>query len=302
MALKGRDLILAGLAAFVGWGYATHWLPSLRVAGHAFVAGVVVAVVALLATIALTSRGSAYGQIRRSRRPKGVAFFRRDVWQRELRALDRRRRYDKEPLYDESPKVSRALDDLLELITRDFVRSWYSGISRDPVFPNEVDRAVRCALLNIRDRLFEVDLVEVLTIRLVPILTAHFRDFYDAERSVRGRKLNRAVTESEELDLAIASKYRDGKLHPAASLAYSNTKTEQQEYLRKIVTRILPRVLPGKLLASRPVATVIREIVSCAVLSPVMQILSDPDTWNQVMENYVRTRFRYSCESHTYMP
>ena len=286
MALKARDLILAGLVAFVAWGYATHWVPALRVAGHAFVAGAVLAVAAVLALIVLTSRGSAYGEIR-SRRPKGVIFLGRQVWRKELRALDRRRRYDREPLYDESPRVSGALDDLLKLITRDFVQSWYLNISRDPVFPNEVDRAIRCALLNIRDRVFEVDFVEVLTSRLVPILTAHFRDFYDAERSVRGRKLNRSVTESEELDLAIASKYRDGKLHPAASLAYSDTKTERQEYLRKIVSRLLPQVLPGKLLASRPVATIIREIVTCAVLFPVMQILSDPDTWNQVMENYV---------------
>lgn len=210
-------------------------------------------------------------------------------WKREVAALRARQKHEKAALYPESAKVSAALDQVLSYMMRDFVDSWYSGISKNPAFPNEVDRAIRLALLSIKDQLTKLDLAETLTTRLVPILTAHFRDFYDAERSVRGKKLNRSVTESEELDLAIASKYREGKLHPAATLSFSDIKTAQQDYLRKTVLKILPKVLPENLLESRAVATIIREIVACAVLFPVMQMMSDPDTWNQLMENYGRT-------------
>jgi sorting nexin-25 len=185
--------------------------------------------------------------------------------------------------------VSAALDDVLEYIIRDFIRVWYSNISTNPVFPDEVDKAIRGALLRVRDRLRELDLAEVLTTRLVPILTAHFRDFSDAERAVRGRKLNRSVTETEELDLAIASKYREGKLHPAATLFFSDTKTTQQDYLRQTMSKVLPKVVPESLLASRAVSILVREITACAVMFPVMQMLADPDTWNQLMENYGRT-------------
>jgi len=294
MALDRRDVILAGLASFVAWGFATHWLPGLRFAGHGLVAGVLLTLLALLALILLSTHGPAYRKLSRtSSRPDGVAFIACEKWPEELAGLRRRQVYKKVQLYDESPRISRAIDDLLELISRDFIRSWYSKISPNPVFSNEVDRTIRLALTDLRDRLFQIDLAEALTSRFVPILTAHFRDFYDAERSVRGRKLNRAVTESEELDIAIASKYRDGKLHPAASLSYSDTKTEQQEYLRRKLSTILPEVLPEKFLASRPVATIIREIVACAILFPVMQMLSDPDTWNQIMENYVCYPSRY---------
>lgn len=206
-----------------------------------------------------------------------------------MAALRSRQTYAKPALYPESPKVSAALDQVLGFIIRDFVDVWYTSISRNPVFSDEVDKTLRDALFNVRDRLVSLDLAEILTTRLVPILTAHFRDFYEAEKAVRGRKLNRSVTESEELDLAIASKYRDGKLHPAATLSISDTKMAQQDYLRKVVFKILPKVLPEKLLASRAVATIIREIVACAVLSPVMLMLSEPDTWNQIMENYGRS-------------
>lgn len=287
MALKGRDVILAGIASFIAWSYATNWFPAIRWAGHAFVAGFVTSLLLLAATL-LLSRGADYQSPRKSPRPNGPKFLGREAWRSEVTTLRKRQAYKKQPLYASSPNISRALDDVLDLVTRDFIWSWYSKISDNPVFRNEVDKAIRCALENVRDRLSEVDLPEVFTTRLVPILTAHFRDFNEAERAVRGRKLNRSVTESEELDLAIASKYREGKLHPAASLSYSDLKLTQQDYLRQMTTKVLPNVLPENVLNSRAVSTLIREIVACAVLSPILQILSDPDTWNQLMENFGR--------------
>jgi len=289
MALRGRDIVLAGVASFIAWGYAVNWFPTLRWAGYAFASGFLFALAAIAVLTLFNSRGAAYRQARRSPRPCGAAFLAPGAWKREIAALRGRETYEKTALYPQAPKVSAALDQVLAYVIRDFVDAWYSGISKNPVFSNEVDKALRHALLNIRDRLTSLDLAETLTTRLVPILTAHFRDFSDAERSVRGKKLNRSVTESEELDLAIASKYRDGKLHPAATLSFSDIKTAQQDYLRKKVFKILPKVLPENLLASRAVATIIREIVACAVLFPVMQMMSDPDTWNQLMENYGRT-------------
>lgn len=290
MALTGRDVILAGIASFVAWGYATNWFPAIRWAGHAFVAGFVACLVVLLAATLLLSRGLNAPPIPPTTpRPHGPKFLGRHAWAAEVAALRDRQTYRRQPLYAASPKISHALDHFLNLITRDFVWSWYSKISENPVFRNEVDKAIRCALANVRDRLFEVDLPEVLTTRLVPILTAHFRDFNEAERAVRGRKLNRSVTESEELDLAIASKYKDGKLHPAASLSYSDLKLTHQDYLRQTTAKILPHVLPNNILNSRAVQALIREVVACAVLSPVLQLLSDPDTWNQIMENAGRS-------------
>ncbi|KAK1463800.1 hypothetical protein CCUS01_08214 [Colletotrichum cuscutae] len=289
MALQGRELILAAVTCFIAWGYAVSWVPVLRWVGYALVGGVILTVVAFLALVLVTSRGFGHGLRHRSPRPNGPAFLAPKAWARQVSSLQTRQAYTKVALDPNSKRISKALDDLLELIIRDFVSSWYSNISKNPVFSNEVDKAVRDALINIRERLLELDLVDIVTTRIVPMLNAHFRDFYEAERAVRGKKLNRSVTESEELDLAIASKYKDGKLHPAASLSFPDTKLVQQDYLRKMVSGILPKVLPPNMLASRAVSSIIREIVACAVLFPVMQILAEPDTWNQVMENYGRS-------------
>ena len=43
-----------------------------------------------------------------------------------------------------------------------------------------------------------------------------------------------------------------------------------------------------RLLAEYPAVNVlIKELVACAVLSPVMSMVCDPDMWNQLMEGYV---------------
>ncbi|KAF4629060.1 hypothetical protein G7Y89_g9089 [Cudoniella acicularis] len=263
-----RNVILACIAAFIAWGYAVNWVPALRWAGYA---------------------GSQYEERNTLCRPNGPKFLAATSWDKEVAALRRRQAYHWKPLYPESFLISNALDELLEFILRDFVNSWYSNISKNPVFVNEVDKTIRLALASLRDILLELDITEIVTTRFVPILTTHFKDFYEAERAIRGKNLNRHVTESEELDLAIAAKYNEGKLHPAASLAYSDIKLVQQDYLRKLTMDLLPRLLPERILASRAVSVLVQELVSCAVLAPVMQMLADPDTWNQVMEGYGRS-------------
>ena len=287
MALKPRDVATAAFLGFVAWGYVTTWAPVLRYIGYAFVAGLSIALLAISAIVLSSSRKKQDGEQVFSRSSANVAFVASQAWKEETEWLSRRALYKKTPLYPPSFVISDSLDGLLDWMLRDFVTVWYKSITASPNFVNEVDRAIRIALINVRDRILGVDIVEIAVSRIVPIITRHLKDFYDAERAIRGKHLNRNVTESEDLDLAIAGKYRDGKLHPAASLAYSDTKLVQQEYLRRIVLRLLPEVLPESMIKSRAVSVLIKEIVSCAVLAPLMQILSNPDTWNQLMEAYV---------------
>ena len=289
MALRARDLFLAAFIAFVAWGYLISWAPILRFLGYAFTAGVSLTLLAIGALILLSSRNNIDAAQSTEIRPRIAAFVAPQAWKTETEWLSNKSIYRRTPLYPESFLTSDSLDDLLDLVLRSYVTSWYRKISTSANFVNEIERAIRIALINIRDRIFGVDIVEAAVSRIVPLITAHLKDFYEAERVVRGKNLNRNVTESQELDLAIAGKYGDGKLHPAASLAYSDLKAVQQEYLRRIMVRLLPEVLPESMIKSRAVTVLIKEIVSCAILEPLMQTLSDPDTWNQFMEAYGRT-------------
>ncbi|KAI9751805.1 MAG: hypothetical protein M4579_005891 [Chaenotheca gracillima] len=290
MAITRRDGIIALVIGLVGWGFAARSIPTLRYVGYAFGTGIAVTIAGAVLVVLLSSRGGTVEDVASRRGEwRGLAFLDRDAFREEVTALTAETTTKRNPLYPPSFVVSENLDDLLDLALRDFVRSWYVNITPSPSFPNEVDKAIRFALEKLRDRIFAVDLVEVGVSRIVPLVTEHMKDFYNAERAVRGKHLNRQVTESDELDLAIAGKYRDGKLHAAASLAYSNPKLVQQEHLRKMVERLLPELMEETQARSRVVGVLVTEIVSCAILYPLMQMLSEPDTWNQVMEAYGRS-------------
>ncbi|KAL2802810.1 PXA domain-containing protein [Aspergillus granulosus] len=288
MSLKPRDYILASLGGFIAWGFAIHWLPVLRYLGYALVLGAFLSSTAIFGLVLLTTRTSNTSNLIHSK-TLPVAFVARQHWKKELNEFQNRSKYQAESLYPQSFIVSEGIDEILSLITRDFISSWHRSITPNPAFPNEVDKVIRIAIGNLRDRLLAEDIVSLLVSRIFPILTTHLKEFDIAERSVRGKNLTRNVTESEELDLAIASKYRDGHLHPAAVLSLSDQKAVEQEYLRKITVGLLPQLFPENVLNSRIVSVLIREIVSCAVLFPIISVLSDPDTWNQLMEAYGRT-------------
>ncbi|KAL3469328.1 PXA domain-containing protein [Aspergillus californicus] len=288
MAIKLRDYVLAGFGGFIAWGFVVHWLPVLRYLGYALILGAFLSSAGIFGLVILTTRNSNVSERTRSK-ALPVAFVARQYWGKEVQAFRKRSEYHAESLYPHSFIVSEGIDELLSLITRDFVSSWHRGISPNPAFVNEVDKVIRTAIGNLRDRLQAEDIVSLVVSRIFPILATHLKEFDIAERSVRGKNLTRNVTESEELDLAIAKKYRDGHLHPAAVLSLSDQKVVEQEYLRKLTLGLMPQLFSENVLNSRLVSVLIREIVSCAVLFPVVSVLWDPDTWNQLMEAYGRT-------------
>ncbi|KAJ5698452.1 hypothetical protein N7462_000457 [Penicillium macrosclerotiorum] len=287
MALRRRDLVIASVACFIAWGLVVRWLPILRYFGYALGLGAALVSGGFLSLVILTTRNNYEKRI--APKSVSVAFIHPKLWRKEILTVRKTARYRAKPLYPESFVVSEAIDELLALVNREFVSSWYHNISPNPTFSNEIDRVVRVALENLRDKLLAEDLISLIVSRVFPIITAHLKEFDVAERSVRGRNLNRNVTESEELDLAIANKFREGRLHPAVGLSASDQKVVQQEYLRKIAVGLLPQLFPENVLNSRIVTVLIREIIACAVLLPIVTALSDPDTWNQLMEAYGRT-------------
>lgn len=288
--LDRRYAIASAVIVFIAWAYLTDWQPKLRFVPQAFVAGVLAAVVGFAYVVLTTARPR--WQLREQRRkhllrygPTSPAFTRARAWEEEKAALKGREEYRRPTIFPEAEHFSQQVDGLLDLILRDFVTSWYGHISKRPLFQNEIDRSIRAVLLSITARLTDLDLVGLAISNVLPVVTAHMKDFYDAERAVRGKTLENQVTESEELNMAIAGRFRGGKLHPVASLGHADTSASSQQHTRNIVEKVLPLVLPSNMKTSPAVTALIREIVTCAVLGPIFSMLTDPDFWNQQIVN-----------------
>ncbi|EZF30688.1 hypothetical protein H101_05681 [Trichophyton interdigitale H6] len=289
MVAKHRDILFACAGGFVAWGLITSWYPLIRFIGYSFLLGATATLTSLIVVLIISVKRPDYGSGSSRLCGQPVAFLSPDNWKQDLDDYKDNTSYQPTPLYPQSFIVSAALDELLNLIKRDFIETWYQHISSNPGFADEIDSIVRATVGRIRDWLSKEDFVEIFVSRIVPIFTSHLKDVDLAERAVRGRNLNHGVTESEELEIAIAARYREGNLHPAAARSSPDVAHVQQEHLRKIVVSLLPTILPESQANSRAVLVLTREIIACAILFPLIGVLADPDTWNQLMEAYGRT-------------
>ena len=198
------------------------------------------------------------------------------------------------PLYPDAPVVSAAINDILIMIVRDFVLVWYKDISTSPSFPTAVSSTLHSSVDRLLARATTLDLSALVVKRILPKVTAHIEQFRQSEVALRGAGLERKLTQSEELDLLLASRYAErgeGRLHSAVeNLSSTFTKQSEESHLRELVDRALPSILPEKEANSPVVKIVVREVVACTVLYPIMEMLSDPDFWNRMIDQVVSRR------------
>ena len=198
--------------------------------------------------------------------------------------------HDLPPLVPAFPQFSHAVNEIIILTVRDFVLSWYTPISPSPSFPSALSDALRVSVQRLAERAQTIDLPSLVVRRILPKINIHVDRFRDSEKTLRGAGLERHLTQSDELDILLASRYASGgtRLHTAVSnLSSTITKYSEDAYLRSLMDRALPLLLPKREAKSRAVHIVAREVLCCTVLVPIMEMLGDPDFWNLTIDQLV---------------
>jgi sorting nexin-25 len=194
------------------------------------------------------------------------------------------------------------------MVVRDFVLTWYRDISSSPSFPTAVSATLHDTLQRLLARANTIDLPVFFVKRILPKVTVHIEQFRRSEVALRGAALERHLTQSEELDLLLASRYsaKGGeRLHPAVdNLSTTFTKQTEELHLRQLLDIVLPHILPEKEARSKVLRIAVREILACSVLYPLFDMLADPDFWNRAIDQLVREyhlAVRGSLHPHTYL-
>lgn len=207
-----------------------------------------------------------------------------------------------QPLHPD-PRVSSAIDALLALILRDFVHKWHDPLvsaGTDDAFPTAVSATLRYALYALSQRAARLDIPHLVVFRILPLLTAHLRDYRLAalqlHKNHHGHSTPTVAAAADVLnrdDLFLAHGFRGGRLHIAVGSLSTPTssKATEQLHLRGLVHTALLRVLPVEERTSRAVMAAVQEVVACAVLAPVVDSLTEPDFFNQILLQKVRSPF-----------
>jgi hypothetical protein len=179
-------------------------------------------------------------------------------------------------------EMDLVIRDMLQFVSRDFVKSWYSSISDNPDFLHQIDYALHFAVNELVTRILTVDFTQLILLKLTNLITLHAKEIQNAERLVRASRLN--FRDQKEFSKQVQLHYGQGKLHPAVTGSSEDTMEQEHQCLRKRVKGIIPLLLPPKDSTNSLVLVLVREILVTVVLRPLVASFSDPDYWNQTFD------------------
>ncbi|KAJ2998743.1 Intermediate filament protein [Globomyces sp. JEL0801] len=177
-------------------------------------------------------------------------------------------------------EMDEVIKDILALVSKDFIQTWYKNISTDQSFITTIDNLLYQAVSELYFRTHSVDANQLLLVRIIGIITQHAKEVALANKLMKASNLSINL-DKEELQKKLATHYCQGKLHPAISASVSDTTPLEYAWLRKRIKPYLALLFPKKEISNGIVMTLVREILVTCLLCPLIKSFSDPDYWNQ---------------------
>ncbi|XP_058798225.1 sorting nexin-14-like [Phymastichus coffea] len=182
------------------------------------------------------------------------------------------KRHSKLPHLNPIPKVPKgfdvALENFLEEILQTYVCAWYSAVSSNEAFVQQLRLAIATTITNISSRLFRADLSSIIFKNLIPIAINHAKNYQELKK--KAKELGGNPTD-------YVADFLESKIHPAA---YS--REAELNYLRGITAMLLPCLLPATHISTNN-QVLLREVLANWVLLPAIDALADPDNLNMLI-------------------
>ncbi|XP_052278175.1 sorting nexin-25-like isoform X2 [Dreissena polymorpha] len=171
-----------------------------------------------------------------------------------------------------SRNMDLALQEVIDLLLRDYILSWYKGLSKDQAsLLSYLQTDIWIVIENISVRLAKIDTVQFVTQDIVQKLKTHFQD-------VR----------------ASSKKYCPNTSTPFSLHPWLRSKEAELNYLRKMSEALLVVVLPKYYTKSTPMRHLLSEVMATTVLSPTIELICDPDYINMTLLSYIEYREKLS--------
>ncbi|XP_053400334.1 sorting nexin-25-like isoform X2 [Mercenaria mercenaria] len=172
-----------------------------------------------------------------------------------------------------SRNMDLALQDIINLLLRDFILTWYKDLSVDhDSLQTYLQTDLWKLIENVSDRLTKIDTVQFITQDVVNKLKQHFQDI-------------RLATKKGPSDEPM----RKFVLHP-----WLQSEEQELNFQRKVSEALLLVFLPKYYSKSPPIRQLLREVVANTVLKPSIDLICDPDYINLQLLSYIEYREKLS--------
>lgn len=180
------------------------------------------------------------------------------------------------PLYspEHEWRLNHEIHNAVHKAVRDFVSSWYRTLM--PEVEGEFERAVCDSMLEsvmeLKERARRVDR-KALFQRLLELYGRHLQSYMTA----------RQIQSTQKESISLWKLYSEvDALHPAVSSA-----TTELSYSRALVNLVLHVLVPYPQMETRTGGYMVTELITCNVMLPLINRLSDPDWLNQTIVDII---------------
>lgn len=166
-------------------------------------------------------------------------------------------------------ELDRAVGEFYSVILNNFISSWFSTLSSDEEFVHLVRQCLRDATCRLGVALQGLDMPKLITERLLPVCFAH------------SDTLSKLLLDGVPMaQLSSTFILHEHPLHPAVC----NRQSEIQ-YLRSVAHLLIPKLIPStqQHLQSPAFHSLLRELIACWVLLPLLDVIADPNLLNALI-------------------
>lgn len=210
-----------------------------------------------------TTNGNIPSQEKRVEGPK--AAVKMDYWRRNVN----------------SPPVEDAIDQFTRHLVSEWVTDlWYSKLTPDQEGPEELVRLINGVLGEISCRMRNINLIDLLARDVIHLICKHLEQFRACQAKIEKKNLGLLSFDQRDMELK-AALAAENKLHPLLFSAESEHKV-----LQHIVNGLISYTFKPEDLQCSFFRYVVRELLACAVLRPVLNLVN-PRFVNERIEQVV---------------
>lgn len=164
-------------------------------------------------------------------------------------------------------ELDKAVGDFYSAILRNFISSWFQSLSDDEAFLHLVKQSLRDATCRLGVALKSLDMPRLITERLLPVLFSH--------SEIVNKMVQEGVTMAQ---FGSSFLLKEHPLHPAVCNRQSEIR-----YLRTMAQRLIPKLITTQHYNSQVFHSLLRELIACWVLLPLLDVIADPNLLNALI-------------------